>query len=78
MKSIIVGQKISIDWSRVQLAKSKLTEIVILTNGRHKNNSIEGTVIIGNENDTLGTFSEEWAMENFMPITENTLIEFTI
>jgi len=79
MKSKIVGQKKSeIDWSKVQLVKSETTGIVVLTNGRHRNKSFEGTVLVGNENDTVGSYFEDWATEIFIPITENTLIEFTI
>lgn len=65
-------QSKTINWNKVQLVKSRKSELVVLTNGTHSERLFTGTAVNGNFDVRVGTFAAMWVKELFEPF-EGTL-----
>lgn len=76
---IIEGQELikkEVKWSRSMVVKSVIGELLILTNGIHKDDVFQGTVIATSATYSVGSHSKGWNKSNFTPITEPITIKF--
>lgn len=73
MRTKVLNQEVNkeIDWSIPQWVISENGQIVF-TNGKHFNNSFEGTVL-PDEIDPRGEFYTDWAKSYFKPIPKEGL-----
>ena len=77
MKTEIVSGEVEpkeIDWSKMQLVKSKHNEAIVLTNGVCRNDMFYGILI--NQDTTDSSFLEIWAVDAFELVTESLTIKF--
>ena len=67
-----------IDWSKPQIVKSTLTDLVVVTSGRHTGKMFAGTVLATGANSTVdtGQYHFTFKKERFTPITKPITIKF--
>lgn len=65
-----------IDWSKPQLVKSKLSPLIVWTDGNHSEESFSGKVLIEDHEDSVGDEYKSFHKSSFTPITEPITIKF--